>query len=192
MLNHKQAREVVAQAAAEIGLKVGVPGLQLLQAVGLMETSYSSGWKEGQGRGSHNWGAVQKGSWTGATFQTIDTRPSSDGTSTEYIATFRAYPSDLEGAKDMIRIATRTEQEKAALVAGDLDAFSAALYAARYYEGHGKTPEERVANHQAWLLKGAKQIAKKSWRASRKKKKEYLVPLMLISSSLICWKLLKR
>jgi hypothetical protein len=155
-MSHKEANKIIRSAAFHLGLSLSPVSLIILQAVGYRESSYGAGWKPGKGEGSHNWGAVQAGSlWKCDTFQTVDTSPETG----EYVGSFRVYDSDLDGAIDMVRILTRTEAERKALEAGDIELFSRAMKAAGYYEGIGPTEESRIARHQAWLRSGAEEIA---------------------------------
>jgi hypothetical protein len=148
--------------------------VQFLQAISELESSHGRGWKP-PGNGSYNLGAIQAhGSWAGETFQYTDTSPNPDGTSTSYAQKFRAYPSLIEGAKDLVRIVYVTNGRASVLKAagaGETERASAAMYCTSgktkaehdaerklvlerygvsptgYYQGFGKTPIERIANH---------------------------------------------
>ena len=135
--------------------------LQCLQAVAWLETSYGMGWK-GTGIGSNNFGAMQAGAaWHGATFLYTDTHPNADGTSTPYTVAFRKYPTAIAGAEDFLRIVyTKRPSVLAAASRGDIDGFSAALHATRYYEGFGRTVGERIAHHFAAVVKAIQRQCK--------------------------------
>lgn len=166
-------RLVLRAAFADIiGREGTIPELQCLRAISSIETGDGEYWKP-PGNKSFNLGAIQAGgSWSGATFEYRDTTPQLDGSSKSYVTRFRKYPTLIEGAKDLVRVvyvyAGRASVLRAA-GAGETLKFSAGLYcpssaatAARekaevleqfgispsgYYQGQGKTPAERIANH---------------------------------------------
>jgi hypothetical protein len=150
----------VIQAFERAGLTPSTPAQRLAQGVGMLETRCGRGWS-GAGVGSFNWGAVQAGSssWTGATFEYVDTHPNPDGTSTTYRAKFRKYPDNLSGCLDFLRILyVKRPTVLAAAQSGDSGGVSSALYATRYYEGFGATPADRVRNHHKALERMLKSI----------------------------------
>lgn len=174
-LTHINMRIVLRSAFADImGREGATAELQFLQAIASLETAYGAGWKP-PGDGSFNLGALQAGSgWNGATFAYTDTTPQPDGSSKSYVTKFRKYPSLIEGAKDLVRVvyvnAGRSSVLKAAGAGNTLRA-SAGLYCVSsivqaiadqerrevellygivptgFYQGFGKTPPERIANH---------------------------------------------
>jgi hypothetical protein len=63
---------------------------------------------------------------------------------------FRAYPSALDGATDLVRIVYVNAGRSSALDAAgreDTLGFSTALHSTGYYEGFGATVGERIAHH---------------------------------------------
>lgn len=155
-----------------IGREAAPAEVQFLQAISELETGHGRGWKPA-GQGSYNLGAIQAGSgWAGSTFEYTDTTPQADGSSKAYVTKFRKYPLLIEGAKDLVRVvyinAGRASVLKAA-GAGETERASAGLYCPSsraawqaeseqvwdkfgiiptgYYQGFGRTPEERIRNH---------------------------------------------
>jgi peptidoglycan hydrolase-like protein with peptidoglycan-binding domain len=134
---------------------------QCLQAIGRLETSYGYGWK-GAGKGSNNMGAITAGYlWNGDTFEHRDSRPATPNDPLEkvkdgqiwYTTKFRAYPTAAAGWEDLARLVY--EKRPAALEsasAGDSYAFSAALYATRYYLGRHQAAAENIAAHHKAVL----------------------------------------
>lgn len=168
-LNHNAAREAVNQGfAATFGRPPTLPERQCVQAVGMLESAYGTAWK-GAGVGSNNWGAIQYRtpsqlgltapyppiSPDGMGFLYTDTSPQSDGTSRPYSVYFRRYTTPTKGARDLVRVvysvAGRKESVLARASAGDTWGVSEGLYRTRYYEGFGKTPADRIANHHKAL-----------------------------------------
>lgn len=157
-----------------IGREPKASEVQFLQSISELETGHGRGWKP-PGNGSYNLGAIQAGSsWSGPTFDYTDTTPQSDGTSKSYVTKFRKYPSLIEGAKDLVRtvyVNAGRHTVLAAATAGLTERASAGLYCVSsktkaeqeaekadvwtrfgifptgYYQGFGKTPAERIANH---------------------------------------------
>lgn len=151
MASHRENRDAILQGFEHtFQQKPSLPVAQLLHAVAQIETSCGEGWK-GVGKGSNNWGAIQKGSWKGETFEYTDTHPNADGSSTRYKIAFRKYPNRMAGAADLARVVYKVRgRDLTVLVAaidGDSYAFSAAMYSSGYYEGFGKTKSERIRNH---------------------------------------------
>jgi len=149
-LTHKDAAIVLRMAFRNIFSREPTrPERQCLQAVGWLETGYGQHW-DSRGAGSNNWGAIQAHEgWSGPTFAYVDTRPNDDGTSTPYKQAFRAYATPTEGAQDLAKV-VYSAARKSALVAagkGNTHDFSAALYDTVYYQGFGRTREERIAHH---------------------------------------------
>src|SRR5262249_15080252 len=137
--------------------------IQAIQAIALHETGYG---RLGAFPGSHNWGSVQiPGTW-GATecpeggLLWKDSHPKPDGTDVVQSVCFRAYSDDVAGAVDLVRNVTKARPKTlAALATGDADQIAGAMYAEHYYEGHGKTPAERVAGYAKALARRAAEIA---------------------------------
>ena len=169
-MNHADFRAVEAQAFWQ---RVGRTGtraeLQLCQAVAILETSEGDGW-HGAGVGSHNFGGIQDSpSWHGDTFAYTDTHPNADGTSTPYRIAFRKYPTAVAGAVDLVGVVyfghgrarylgsgpplERRDRVLGPASCGDSLGFSQGLYDTLYYEGFGKDPAARVANHHAAVMR---------------------------------------
>lgn len=166
-MNHSQARTIIIGAFTQvIGREPTRPEAQCVQAIGALETQYGAGWR-GAGVGSRNWGAIQCGaSWPGDRFLYSDTHPNDDGTSTTYRAHFRKYPTDEDGAADLVRVVYcnkgRDQRVLVPAMLGDTLGFSRGLYQTGYYEGFGPTVESRVRNHhnavRKCLLAAAREI----------------------------------
>jgi peptidoglycan hydrolase-like protein with peptidoglycan-binding domain len=130
---------------------------QCMQGIAILETSCGSGWHKpsswplGAIFDPENMGAIQKGGWSGRTFTYTDTHPNADGTSTPYRIEFRYYDCAQAGTDDLGRVVyailDRTRQVLAPATRGDIFGVSAGLHSTGYYEGFGKTPTERIANH---------------------------------------------
>ncbi len=151
-MNHADMRLLLRDAFARVfGREATLPELQCLQAVASLESAYGSGWKP-PGNGSHNFGAIQAGStWNGHTFQYTDTTPLPDGSSKPYVTKFRKYATPIDGAVDLVKVVYLNRgRDKLALAPagkGDTLGFSRGLHSSGYYEGFGKTVEDRIANH---------------------------------------------
>lgn len=176
-VSHRDARALCNEAFRRVfGREPKRSEAQLAQAIGRLESNYGQGWKP-PGDGSHNIGAIQKGTWTGKTFTYTDTRPNADGTSTPYVIEFRKYNTAIDGWVDLIKrvytggIWPKGMAHKAvggprmllvlpAATRGDAAAFSAGLYDTVYYQGHGKTREARIANHRKAVLSALLAMAK--------------------------------
>ena len=166
-MNHVQARPIV-QEAFELQFPDVIPVrpvIQALQGVCWLETQYGQGWK-GPGRGSNNWGAVQSGRppcnlVTG--FQYTDTHPNADGTSTPYSICLAKYATPVAGCARVAALMYGSPgKPKSALeraIAGDLYGVSAAMRAAGYYEGFGRTQAERIGNHYKALFRAVAAIS---------------------------------
>lgn len=164
MLSDLDCRKILEEAfRRQFGREGKRAELQCLQAVAWLETSYASGWKP-PGAGSWNFGACQAGSsWRGATFIYTDTHPLPDGTSQPYSVRFRAYPSAVDGAADLVKIVYVNMKRESALVAagkGDTAGFSAALHATGYYEGFGATVGQRIGHHHDAVVKAIRRQCK--------------------------------
>lgn len=128
------ARDIMIQAWNKLyGRDPTLAERQLSQAIGRLETYYG---RAGQFKGSHNWGAVQHsrpkdGECPPGSFLGRDTMDGSK--KTEYAICERSYPNDLEGATHMLKILSRTPEEKAALQSGSAGALARAMKAAGYY-----------------------------------------------------------
>jgi flagellum-specific peptidoglycan hydrolase FlgJ len=146
---HAQAHQDAAQAFEDV---VHVPPstneLRILEAVALHETTFGKGWRS-PGATSNNMGALQAdANWTGETFDYSDTHPTDTGGAVAYAQKFRAYPSALEGWKDLVRelFIRRSSVRRAAQSGSPLDVASA-MRATKYYEGQGATQADRIRNY---------------------------------------------
>ena len=164
MLSDRDCRQILCEAFRRVlGREPSRCEVQCLQAVAWLETSYAAGWKP-PGAGSWNFGACQAGSsWHGATFTYTDTHPTSTGASVPYSVKFRAYPSAVEGAIDLVKIVYVNAGRSIALAAAgceDTLAFSVALRSTGYYEGFGATVGERIAHHHDAVVAAVRRQAK--------------------------------
>lgn len=164
MLSDLDMRQVLCEAfRRQFGREGKRCEMQCLQAVAWLETSYGAGWKP-PGAGSWNFGACQAGaSWRGATFVYTDTHPNKDGTSTPYSVKFRAYPSAIEGAVDLVKIVYVNAGRFVVLAAAgreDTMGFSIALRDTGYYEGFGATVGERISHHHDAVVKAIRKQCK--------------------------------
>jgi hypothetical protein len=199
-MNAADAAPIMAQAfALEVGREPSRVELDGLLAVARLETHFGSAWDTEAGAASHNWGAIQAGrnrdgSCPVGSFGHGDTHPTATG-DRAYTACFRSYPSDVDGARDVVRTVRRTAAVAAALRAGDVLQLSRAMYRAGYYEGHGATPAERIAGHARlfWGAMAANQRERGrplSWRyraagSSRTAKAKLLGPLVPVALAIL-------
>lgn len=158
---HIEERRYVREAfALEFPAIIDPPLLvvQALQGVGWLETGYGRWWKSAEGKTSKNKGAVQHSRPPCdplKSFQYTDTHPNADGTSTPYHICFRKYVDDVAAWRDVARIAYRqvrigSQMRRPALeaaLANDLYGVSAGMFVQHYYEGWGRTQEERIGHH---------------------------------------------
>lgn len=159
------ARDIMIQAWNKLyGRDPTLAERQLSQAVGRLETYYG---RAGQFKGSHNWGAVQHsrpkdGQCPPGSFLGRDTL---NGTkATEYPICERSYPNDLEGATHMLKILSRTPQEKAALQSGSAKELALAMKKAGYYGPREQDDPEgyrrAIINYHKALWTNSRDIAK--------------------------------
>lgn len=136
---------------------------QVLQGIAWLESRYGEGWS-GAGKGSFNMGAIQYGRTPcdpAKSFEYTDTRPTDTGGSIPYRICFRKYSSPVAGFEDLARVAyAKRPLVLAAAYAGNLWGVSKELRATKYYEGFGRTQEERIANHHKALLSAVTAIAR--------------------------------
>lgn len=146
------------------GAAATLPELQIAGAVALHESTYGKGWK-GPGAGSNNWGAVICGSQllAGASgcpagcFPNLDSSP---GKPAE-MRCFKAYPTPEDGAAHVVKLITlKRPNSHAAMLAGDIDAFSRDMHATHYYEGTSLDPEVNIDTHARKMEAGVQAIAK--------------------------------
>lgn len=140
-----EARAIMAQAVREqFGYDLRDEGREMLLAIAYLETQFGSpdlGWED-----SHNWGGVTYNPKRGEPFVSWGSldHPDKDKNGNPVVYRFQRYPSDLEGAKDMARIALRTPQEREAAVLGTPEDLAAAMYDAGYYTGVSGSREDRI------------------------------------------------
>ncbi len=166
---HRWAAGIVNQAFKQVMGRFPTPAeRQIVMAVSDLESNYGKGWKEGTGKGSHNWGAVQTANKKDPQFSHQDS--SAKG---KYITGFKAYPDDIAGAADVVRNlfkangkqrkpdpnnayratgATingpgRSELIREAIQSGDTNAFSRAMWYTSYFEGTAPVFAERIKVH---------------------------------------------
>lgn len=154
-LDHAKARRDATEGfKRKFQREPSLEEVQLLQAVGALETGYGTGWK-GVGKGSFNMGAIiAGGSWHGDTFTYKDSYPDEQGVNHWYETQFRKYPDAAAGWEDLANIVyeDRPTVHEAA-IGGDTYGFSAAMYETRYYAGFGKNAQERIGNHHKALMR---------------------------------------
>lgn len=164
---HEWARNVLYKAFLRVMKREPtLAELQMVQAVAAAETNYGKGWK-GAGVGSNNWGAIQcckpkDGVCPPNSFLYEDTHPLPDGTNEKYQICFKSYATPEDGAADLIYhiFVKRRSAVLPAVASGSLWGFSEAMYNTGYYEGHGKTKEDRIAGHVKFLQRRLDQITK--------------------------------
>ncbi len=152
--------EPVSHARARALLAAASPGQQRstyqgIQGVALLESHYGQAWA-GDGLGSNNWGAVHSTCGPGS-FVADDSHPSTG----RYDQCFRRYDSPAAGAASLTRLVMRADGAVEALEAGDLHAFTSALYQAGFFEGWGRTPEDRVLCYRRELARAVARIAER-------------------------------
>lgn len=143
----------------------------MVQGVGWLETRYGTAWK-GPGEKSNNMGAIQccrptKGpgarlNCPQGSFLYVDTHPMPSGGSETYSVCFKAYTLEEEGFYDLVRTTYLIHERGRVLRAaqsGSIWACSEQLRDTGYYEGFGKTREERIGNHAKALGSAVNRIA---------------------------------
>lgn len=113
--------------------------------------------------GAHNYGAIQcgvvadkMGKCPANCIPARDTSPTATGASIAYLGCFRAKPSAEEGIADFVRLMTVQRPMIAeALPSGDARAIAWAMRKSYYFEGFGKTQEERVENYAVAIARNA-------------------------------------
>lgn len=114
--------------------------------------------------GAHNYGAIQcgvvadkAGKCPANCIPARDTSPTSTGASIAYLGCFRAKATAEEGIADFVRLMTFQRPLIAeALPSGDARQIAWAMRKSYYFEGFGKTQEERVENYATAIAKNAK------------------------------------
>lgn len=134
--------------------------VQALMAVSRHETCFS-GCKPFIG--ANNFGAIQCGVVADKTgkcpescIPARDTSPTSTGASVSYLGCFEAKPSEAAGVRRFVELMTvRRPLIAAALPSADAGEIAWAMRKSYYFEGFGKTQEERVHNYAAAILRNA-------------------------------------
>jgi peptidoglycan hydrolase-like protein with peptidoglycan-binding domain len=166
MTTHAQARGYAREAILNRYGIVADGEVKALAGVGCLETSYGDGWKGEDKPDLPNYVTAKEGNnitaiqankgWTGLRFRYTDTHPNKDGTSTPYSVDFRAYRTRAEGWADSQRVVFEVlgrQLVRGAAAENDWNGVSRYLYQTKYYEGWGKTPEARIANHHRSLTR---------------------------------------
>lgn len=80
-----------------------------------------------------------------------------------YLACFQVHPTEEAGAQAFVRlVAVSRPGIAAALPSGNAQQLAEAMYAARYFEGHGATVEERIAGYAVALERNARLNARQA------------------------------
>ncbi len=118
------------------------------RAVAWHETNDGLGWKEGEGKGSFNMGAITTTQAGPPNFQHKDSR-NDTGQVIQYTTWFKGYPSFEAGMRGLADFLLKPNV-KAALKNGDFAAAAKAMYDNKYYLGvhQRNTPEGNAANVQ--------------------------------------------
>jgi hypothetical protein len=178
---HRWAVGIVDQAFKKVmGRTPTSAERQIVMAVSDLESNYGKGWKEGQGAGSHNWGAVQTKDKSTPQFSHKDS--SAQGS---YTTGFRAYTDDVAGAADVVNLLfkggnkqhmpdpsnayralgktingpSRGELIEQAAQQGDTDAFSRAMWYTSYFEGVATDFTDRIKTHAQGIQSRVNSIA---------------------------------
>jgi len=125
-----------------------------VRAVAHHETKYGKAWKEGQGKGSNNMGAIMTGQseaeCTG--FSHPDSNP--DG---PFTGCFRIYESEDAGFKDLIRVLLKSNV-KGSASNGDLRGIARGMFDNHYYTGTSKDDETNVTRYHDALRRSLDEI----------------------------------
>ncbi len=116
------------------------------RAVAWHETNDGLGWKEGEGKGSFNMGAITTSQAGPPNFRHKDSR-NDTGQVIEYTTWFKGYPSFEAGMRGLADFVLKPNV-KAAIKNGDFAAGAKAMYMNKYYLGvhQRNTPEGNAAN----------------------------------------------
>ena len=134
--------------------------LEMVMAVGRSETVWGTApFPGGTGIGAKNHGAVQchKNCDETNSFEASDTHPLDGGGSQRYVVRFRRYPSDLEGAKGLIKSVGNDPLRMLAQHGNLVAAFSLGMFGNRYYEMFNATPKllRERADVYEWIRRNA-------------------------------------
>lgn len=157
MLTHTDAKIVLQSVAPELSLAERL----VAQGISLHETSYGSGWKEGHGAGSHNWGAITTTSKNPADyFESQDSTPTNT-----YQGHFKVYPDDGAGALDVVKVGLKQNVRDAA-ARGDLQLVAQGMFDNHYYTGVSLDPATNVRRYRDALADAISQITAETGEAN--------------------------
>jgi len=165
-LSHREFRAVVTEGFRRVfDREPKRPEIQFVHAVAELETSCGDGWLDPAHDRANNYGAIQAGgSWTGPTFGHKDSKPTDAGTNDWYDGKFRVYSSPVAGAEDLVKVVYKNRGREHAVLPsaqkGDSKGVSRGLYQTVYYEGFGRTADERIGHHHLALTRALERIAR--------------------------------
>lgn len=140
---HREAKALLAQVAPDLTPAES----QAVRAVASHETSYGEGWKEGEGAGSFNMGAIMTGETAEACsgFLHGDSNPDKS-----FTACFKSYPSREAGLKDLVKVVLKSNV-RASASNGDLLGVARSMFDNGYYTGTSHDPEVNIERYHAKL-----------------------------------------
>ncbi len=155
-----EARSILSQALAVMRVDASAEGREALLSIAWGETRFGDpvlGWED-----SHNWGGVTFNSARGEPFVGWGflAHPDKDKNGNPVVYKFQRYPTDLEGAKDKVRIALRSARAREAARAGSVDDLAAAMFDAGYYTGTSGTREDRIRAYASMIRGGMATLGK--------------------------------
>lgn len=120
---------------------------QAARAVASHETGYGENWKEGEGAGSFNMGAIMSGEKEEACsgFLHGDSNPD-----TKFTACFKTYPDRESGLRDLVKVMLKSNV-RAAANRGDLLGVARSMFDNGYYTGTSHDPETNIERYHAKL-----------------------------------------
>jgi hypothetical protein len=147
---HAEAKALLAQVDPSLTPAES----QALRAVASHETGYGEGWKEGQGAGSFNMGAIMSGEKEEACsgFLHGDSNPDK-----QFTACFKSYPSREAGLKDLVRVMLKSNV-RAAANRGDLLGVARSMFDNGYYTGVSHDPATNIERYHAALRRNLDSI----------------------------------
>jgi hypothetical protein len=136
---HKKAKAAVEKVDPSLTAAES----QAVRAVASHETSYGTGWKDGEGAGSFNMGAIMTGETADACsgFKHGDSNPDE-----KFNGCFKVYPSESSGYRDLIRVLLKSNVRNAARK-GDLLGIARAMFDNHYYTGTSHEPEVNIERY---------------------------------------------
>jgi hypothetical protein len=142
-VKHSEAKEIVDGF-------LGVSPVESLftRAVAWHETNYGAGWKEGEGAGSNNMGAITTANPDSLSFKHVDSRwDAKKGKKVEYTTWFKGYPDATAGLRDLARTVLK-DNVRAALSNGDVPGAVEGMYANKYFLGIHPDDASNIADYQ--------------------------------------------